>query len=416
MNKLILLLALVLSTGIAQAQKTTMTLEMSNGKRINIDVDSITAMHVTPLAPPENRVVLLNTQDPVATVSSAAHDAFDFYSFKRKNGLMFFMWGSNYGFVLDPFRFVRPDSVLESITFSKYAADTAVEQKLVEGLTSQWVDSSVYIGHRESLDRFELSSRIATRQDHGDLSFEFNRAGTKLLYTAKTRSYNDGGYLVELDVASGRLDTLSRDSSVTNGRYIGDSDSIVYYSQGSFHYLTNPIPYDAGYYFLDRVSDTARFVYTYGPPGMMDMLLNGFDVSSDGQKILMPECSSQQVKLTEYDIESDQAVVLPIDWDVSKAYNSLWVQYSSNDSLILYSLGGVFNAASIGGGESEVGIIDRKTLTRKAIAAAPHSLRPFSIPYPRWSADDSAITYGAGEIPAYVFDGIKPYYIYIKKL
>jgi hypothetical protein len=252
--------------------------------------------------------------------------------------------------------------------------------------------------------------------DHGQhpVNHEVNLAGDKVAFIL-WHNYEAVGRLAEMNLTTGAVDTLVKDTTINSVRYDESTGDVIYYSVG--HYgKDNPSLDDAGYYRFEKSTRTSSLLLKHRSPRVLGQeYWNGFDISSDGKKLLVPhptKYSFGKPIFMEYELGSESLDTLDIE--IPDLYNDeVWGQYSHDDSLILFS---ITTRWGTGAGESLVGVHDRHTKRTKPIVVSPSNQRPFSAPYPRWSPDDQAICYGGCEIPVNTLDYVGPFQVYIKPL
>jgi hypothetical protein len=243
---------------------------------------------------------------------------------------------------------------------------------------------------------------------------ETNLAGDKVAFIDPSR-YSYQGPLVEMDLNTGAVDTLVADSSINSVRYDESTGDLFYYSVG--HYgKDQSVIVPPSYYRFSKVTRTSSLVLERGVLPYDYQIVNGFDVSSDGKRLLFRTQSKRRPGISivvEHEIGTSNFDTLNIVFDAQNSSDEFWTQYSNNDSLILFS---ITMRWGTGAGESTVGIYDRYTKKTTPISLSPTNERPFSAPYPRWSPDDKAICYGGCEIPVNTLDYVGPFLVYIKPL
>jgi hypothetical protein len=378
------------------AQEVEMTIYLDRGTAVTYNIDSIAEMHGTGVEYPWTRLVEFEVY--------MSGFSWPFTSLKfTRSGNSVLLGGL---VVSSP----EPSwQTIESVNFPLTS-----EGQYIDAISDLEDDERMALWH----DSLIYGSSVCKKYIHGlgentvkeiagiegYVNIELNDAGDRMTYShypARCWQYSEPTHLIELNLVSGVADSLPTFGVVTSARYLPGSIDLIYFSKGSFT-IDNPRPADAGYYLFDRASRTSTQILSH-PLGISDAV-NGFDISQDGQKLLVPSWTNEgRPVVFEYNIATKQRDTIRAIKDET-AFGLLWLQFSSNDSLILYSDG------------SNTGIINRGSSSQRIIHLAPSSARPYYIPYPRWSPDDKAICYGAASIPEYVFEYIDKSRIYIKRL
>jgi len=427
MKALLIILVLSLTYSLSIAQEVEMVIDLNDGGQSRFNVDSVVKMSATGVPEPWSRVVTYH--DYLGYTSFSGNFATAEMRFIRESsGLYLYGPGGTTKIAGD--RPTPPWPYTDYLTFGLHSEGGNII-RLPESVTfdpthvaTAWHDTIIYAAGDYDPWRYDMDpannviSEMSLGLDNAYFNIETSPDGRKLAYSLLGRK-GLLGRLCEIDLETRKVDTLTVDSMVSTVRYIGTTNEMIYYSFGSYDYADNPKPADAGYYRLDRATGQSTFLLHHPPMDSPEgELLNGFDVSSDGKKLLVPTASSdrQVLTLAEFDIESGRLDTLKVELYPKKWYNTLWTQYSNDDSRILYSLTWMGRVPSFLGSESSVGVIDRNSLTTEQVFVSPTNARPFSAPYPRWSPDEDYICYGGCVIPEYVLDSIGPWYVYVKKL
>jgi len=222
------------------------------------------------------------------------------------------------------------------------------------------------------------------------ISFSSNQDVTKFLTVFSTQFASDQnvslGYLMETDLQKGIRTPLlnSVDSAISSAIYY-DKNNIIYYSYGN----SNLSP---GYYFFDEISGVSNLLCPFYTEYGSDEMVNGFDISPDRKKILIPCQGKNKTFIIEYDISKRVFDTLNIPSIESYTRNGLWLRYSHDGSRILYC--SYWGGTSFGAG-SEIGIIDRVSLLKIIYNTAPKSEGQWISVFPNWSPDDQHIVYCA---------------------
>jgi hypothetical protein len=234
-----------------------------------------------------------------------------------------------------------------------------------------------------------------------------NSVGSRLLTVKSQFSDVSLGRLLELDIQTLTL-RLLRDSAynVSSALYMPNQNSCIYYSYGN---PSRQIP--AGYYALDlsTLQDSLLFQYVseIGPAEVT----NGFGVSPDGRKLLLPITRATESPLiVEYTFSSGVRETL----NVSFNRQLLWLRYHPSNGQILYSNYPRGAGGSSVATDSEIGIIDRSNLTKKVLDVNTRAGGLSVCVFPNWSPDGKHILYGSAPGPAQEPPGAKgAYSLYI---
>lgn len=423
-----LTLGVLLLCSTASAQKVQMQIIMNDGSVLRMNTDSITSMSVTPIEYPNLRIMHLSRVTEIDGELAVNSTYMDSLHFVRNANGMKLVFKSDYQYYIAPVSGVNGSSIVDTIKFGLYSFNTSVtnisrldEPNPKQLISSDWHGSNIYASY--PMRRYKVNNDYEVIQDsvfgwegNFPLNIEINNAQDRMVYSIPTTEHFMGGRLVEHNLAAGTFDTLDVGSQITAARYLNSSNDLIYYSLGSYDYDHNPNPDDAGYYLLDRSTGDTTFLLKHLPAHVEDDIVNGFDVNHSGTKFLYSKVDGlERAILMEFDLQTKKTEILPVDFPKVFA-RTLWVQYSNDDSRILYSLSDITPIPSLVGVSSEVGIINRSNYIRQVLDVAPHTMRGFLVPYPRWSPDNTAICYGAAMFPYLVRDHLEPFNIYVKKL
>lgn len=227
-----------------------------------------------------------------------------------------------------------------------------------------------------------------------------NEDGSKLLLVKSTYWDVSSGSLYEYDVNNGRFQLL-RDSthSISSARYLhGDDTKLIYYKYGD---INNN---GAGYYLLDKISNIDSLILSYVSPAGRSEMLNGFDIHPSNRKLLIPLIQSTRInlkppKLCIYDFGKKVIDTMKIEFSFSWARTGLWVRYNKNADKILYSCFPHGSYIETTNDNSEVGIINLPSLTKRILDVNTNRNKNGSVQLaPNWSPDEEKIVYGSGDI------------------
>jgi hypothetical protein len=163
----------------------------------------------------------------------------------------------------------------------------------------------------------------------------------------------------------------------------------------------------AGYYALDlsTLDDSLllEYVSEIGPYEVC----NGFDISPDGSKLILPvNRMAESPLIVEYALASGIMDTFDLTFD----RQLLWLRYHSGGDQIVYSNYPRGAGGSTVATNSEIGIVERSTQTKRIldVNTAP-GFTSVSV-FPTWSPDYKHILYGSAEGPSSEPPGAKGLY------
>ncbi len=255
------------------------------------------------------------------------------------------------------------------------------------------------------LTQFTINSNIQVLQDStfctNPFIHEFSTSSNadRFLFVQSNYVNTAMGKLHEYVVHSGTVEPLlsSADTNIGFALYISN-DSILYYTYGE-SISSNQNPQDAGYYIYDRIRNEKTLMFHYisdiGPHEM----LNSFDVSPDGRKLLIAAVGDRKPFLIEYDIKSRTADTLDLDFPDVNGLRALYIKYNHKGSHAVYSMypfGTRVGEVSLT--QSSLGIIDLQGKSISEFQAQPSSDKTWLSLWPSWSPDDKQILYVAAAV------------------
>ncbi len=209
------------------------------------------------------------------------------------------------------------------------------------------------------------------------------------------------GALYEYDTSSNRMVPL-RDTtySISSAVYWhGDDDKLVYYSYGSDQGLK------AGYYLYNKTTDQDNLLLAYESPAGPSEMLNGFDLSPDNTKLLIPLVRATSLTIHPpligiYHLQTQTMDTLKVHFDQSFDREGLWLRYNSDGSKILYCNfpHGAFTYTT--NDDSQVGIIEMPSQTKRVldVNTNPSGSRRSVQLAPTWGPNDRNIIYGSAPL------------------
>ena len=310
----------------------------------------------------------------------------------------------------------------DSITFSSHSIDTNL-LALPYGIndydgTAIWYSNRIYTSHPgryvelDSAFRFKPSKLISP--DIGTWLLSIDSSGSKLLSIGSKYVDISMGWLRIHDLNTHTDTVLDSVHNISSALFFPGTDSIVYYSFGSWS-DTNQSPTDAGYYLLEPSGKRSLLLHYISEIGPRECI-NGFDIRSDGQKLLIPVVRSQKPPLiVEYDLLSHTFDTIAASFDTI-GNPSLWLRYNHDGSKILFNnypflpLAGnvVFHG-------SETGIITLATGSKQRISTSPDDESIWVSLFPNWSPTEKSIVYVSAPILREPPDMLSNLEVYILK-
>lgn len=240
--------------------------------------------------------------------------------------------------------------------------------------------------------------RLNDRQLGGVLT-GVNNSSTKIAYIESLISGASAGALIELDLTN-LTKSYIRDSTYNISSAVywhGDDTKLVFYSYGNDQGL------QAGYYLHDKIAGADSLLLAHRSPIGPGEMLNGFDLSPDNKKLLIPDVrttptSYQPPQIVEYDLATQQADTLEVEFDVFFVKIGLWLRYSPSGDRILYSQFPQGSFGVITNDWSEMGIIELPSLNKRILDANTYEGGHSVQIAPTWSPYGQHIVYGSGPV------------------
>ncbi len=278
---------------------------------------------------------------------------------------------------------------------------------------SVWYDDYIFISYPNY--RLEINDQFGLIKDSLIFIYEEeytyiskNKYGTKLLGGKSKYSDVSMGSLSEINLQNFSY-RLLRDSShnISSAVYLNDDTKCIYHSYGNP--LINKQP---GFYFFDLLSYSDSLLFTYTSELGPYEILNGFDVSPDNQYLLFPvHYWNNEPKIVKYDLQTKKLDTLNLKFD----RQLLWLRFNSTGSQFVYSNYPVGAWGATVETDSEIGVVDLNSLTKRALDVIPKPGWKINT-FPSWSPDNKHIVYSSAKGPAYEPPGAKGLYqLYILK-
>lgn len=417
MKKTVIIFSLFFALNL-YGQNTRMWVGEKNGKVLSYPIDSIEKITFIKNSPSWK----YNAMDVFSRQTIPYHGVY------RVNPTNTITFNSDTLIISDPIMFAQKYPVhgymphpvpIDSITFSFFQKDTNILEVSAKDTfwcshpfvdygsyqCALWLHNRIYFSDPYGYLEIDSSFKIIKDSTYcpelkSGLTFAANSESTKLLSIDRRQfAYDENvsvGYLIESDIQNGNSSKFlgMLDSGISSAIYFG-KDTIIYYSYGNILSVEDKSA-DAGYYLFDRITGKNTLICHFlSDIGALEMI-NGFDISPDGKKILIPSVGIRIPYLIEYDILTHVFDTLRIPFTPSNNRNGLWLRYNHDGSKILYC--NYAPAKLLGLATSEIGIIDRKSLSKKIVSTNPTNEGRWICLFPNWSPDEKKIVCCAATI------------------
>ncbi len=434
MKRVVISLLLSLCATSAVAQNTYMRVQLKNGEKMTFNVDSVANMTFAKqdLTP---RYSIMDLVCPIAipdefkfVVGDIDSMTFDRDTAQKKVLTVHYAssyWLNVFHLTGIPER-IEPDAPIDSISFGTYEVDTNVVDDFpalgepIGGLgyvSTAWDGNRIYAAPPGTY--WELDSNLHVVRDSlfdslasnsGWFSFCINGTGDRLLSIG--RYYGGSSYLVEEDLDNSTFEVIDSVARISSAVYFPGTNNVVYYSYDTSGAGT-------GYYLLDRATGSRTLLLSYYPGLPPSEVVNSFDISPDGKKLLFTVTGYKTPLLIEFDLSTHVFDTLNVQFNPMYSRVGLWVRYSHDGTKILYDnypLGALDPMGPLHEGEgSEVGIIDRAMQSKQILQTSPTTEGTYVAMYPQWSPDDQMIVYSLTGISPEPAGYVSGYWVYILK-
>ncbi len=293
-----------------------------------------------------------------------------------------------------------------------------------------WRNQSVFVGPLVKLTLGDSLIIVKTNQIWKNIDFFTDTRGVGSFLTSDAKgtkillvktSYGDisMGSLYEYDIGVNNLFSI-KDSTycISSAVYWhNDDNKLVYYSYGSERGCRPGLK--AGYYLYNKTTNKDSLLLAYESPAGPSEMLNGFDLSPDNTKLLVPLVQATPLTIHPplvgiYHLQTQTMDTLKVHFDQSFDREGLWLRYNSDGSRILYCNfpHGVFGYTT--NDDSQVGIIEMPSQTKRVLDVNTYTGGRSVQLAPTWGPNDQNIIYGSA--PLAMPSGAKgKYSLYILK-
>ncbi len=246
------------------------------------------------------------------------------------------------------------------------------------------------------LDNLLIDDSLEPIAGYGYRFFRYltiNGSGNKLLLVMSLYDDISVGDLVEINLESNQIRVL-RDSSfsISSALYLPGDTTVVYYSYGHPSIGTN-----SGYYYLNLRDGQDTLILSHIAEVGPSEVTNGFDISPDGRKLLFPlNYASGTPRAVEFDMDTHTFDTLNVNF----GRQMLSLRYNPKFNQIVYSNYPRGSGGSTVSDNSEIGVIDRATLTKRLLDVNTNPGGLSISVLANWSPDGKDILYGSAPGPA----------------
>jgi hypothetical protein len=240
---------------------------------------------------------------------------------------------------------------------------------------------------------------------------DFARSSDAFLVVISSYRNVSVGWLCDYGIAANTIIPIKDTTySISSALYWhGDDSRLIYYSYG------NDTGLAPGYYLYNKTTNQDSLLFPHRSAMGPSEMLNGFDLSPDNRKLLIPNVRSswqqnQTPQIIEYDLWTQQADTFATEFDFSLARLGLWLRYSPDGTRILYCNFPLGSFTETTNDNSEVGIIEIPSRTKRILDVNTQDCcggQSVQVA-PTWTPDGNNIIYGSG--PVFFPSGAKGFF------